>query len=181
MSSVFNICTNFIHCFEPVKLSYNQNKTKQVCRVETYSWTKVIPLSRIQTHMDWTWSYSSFQNTDWIKVISLSRIRTFVQIPWQLNISNEDINCYMFAERCVRHLTKDVFQTFDQSFLLMVFSILQTCFTKKKLPSTLKLIWKGFLVHGQSSVTYLKFLWCIIQITNYFEWHEIPNQFWNFL
>ena len=49
MSSVFNTFPNFIHLLELVKLTCNQNKNKSGMHSQTYSWTKVIPVSRIQT------------------------------------------------------------------------------------------------------------------------------------
>ena len=160
MSSVFNISTNFFHCFEQVKLSYNQNKDKQVCRVETYPWTKVIPLSRISTNM-----------------------LTFVQIPWHLNISNAQlINvCSKISKTYVRNkflfqtLTWNVFQMFDQILPMLIFSI-KTCSCQKEVTKHSEMNLKISAVHGQSNIIYFKFSWCIIQLTEYVEGHEIPNQ-----
>ena len=57
MSSVFNTSPNFIHRFELVKLSCNQKKNKSGLHSQTYSWTKVTPLSRIWTYDTYIQSY----------------------------------------------------------------------------------------------------------------------------
>ena len=51
MSSVFNASPNFIHSFELVKLSCNQEKNKSGLHGQIYSWANVIHLSRIRTTM----------------------------------------------------------------------------------------------------------------------------------
>ena len=49
MFSAFNTSPNFIHQFVLVKLSCNQKPNEPGLHCQTYSWTKVISLLRIQT------------------------------------------------------------------------------------------------------------------------------------
>ena len=56
MSSIFNSSLSFI---VPVRLTFNQKKKKSGLRSQTYSWTKVIHLSRIRNIVTFFWRRKS--------------------------------------------------------------------------------------------------------------------------